>query len=154
VSGAPDPEAAPGNWLSRLPLPLDFLRFLLAGGFAAAVNLLSRFLLTPVIGFEVSVVVAYLIGMVVAYCLFRWFIFASSGRSVLSETLRFVMVNIVALVLVWCVTVILARLLFPAVGFKWHADDVAHLIGVCVPAISSYIGHRKYTFGRADDGPA
>ena len=123
-----------------------FINFLLTGGFAALVNIVCRFLFTPIIGFELSVIVAYVIGMVVAYILFRTLVFGKSDRSVASESYRFVVVNIVALTLVWLVSVGLARGLFPAIGFTWFAEDIAHLIGVCVPAISSYIGHSKYTF--------
>ena len=125
---------------------IKFMRFLLTGGVAALVNVISRYLLTPVVGFEISVVIAYMIGMVVAYILFRKLVFGRSQRSIASESYRFVIVNIVALCLVWIVSVGLARGIFPAVGWTWHAEDIAHLIGVCVPAISSYIGHSKYTF--------
>ena len=126
----------------------DFLRFLLTGAFAALVNLASRYVLTPILGFGASVLVAYVIGMITAYVLFRLLVFGGSDRSIVSEVYRFAIVNIVALGLVWTVSVGLARVLFPAVGYSWHAEDIAHLVGVCIPAISSYIGHAKYTFQR------
>lgn len=122
--------------------------FLMSGGFAALVNIVSRFLLTPSLGFELSVVVAYMIGMVVAYVLFRVVVFGKSGRGVGQESYRFVVVNIVALASVWVVSVVLARVVFPAIGFTSYAEDVAHIIAVCVPAITSYIGHSRYTFRR------
>lgn len=125
-----------------------FLRFLAAGGFAALVNLVSRYILTPLIGFEVSIVVAYLLGMGVAFILFRTLVFSRSGAGVAKETYRFVIVNLVALMLVWTISVTLAGLVFPAVGFIWHAQDIAHFIGACIPAITSYIGHSIYTFRR------
>jgi putative flippase GtrA len=125
---------------------IRFLRFLAAGGFAALVNLVSRYLLTPVIGFEVSIVVAYLLGMVVAFTLFRMLVFDRSGASVAAETYRFVIVNLIAMALVWIISVTLADAVFPATDLRWHAEDVAHFIGTCVPAISSYIGHSMYTF--------
>lgn len=121
-------------------------RFLLLGGFSAGVNLATRFLLTPALGFEAAVPVAYMIGMAVAYTLFRVFVFDASGRSMASEVWRFAVVNIVALFLVWAISVGLARLVFPAIGFTWYAEDVAHLIGVLSPALSSWIGHKRYTF--------
>jgi len=126
----------------------DFLRFLLTGGFAALVNLASRYVLTPSLGFGGSVLVAYFIGMITAYVLFRLLVFGGSDRSLASEVYRFTFVNVVALGLVWIVSVGLARVIFPAIGYAWHAEDVAHLVGVCIPAISSYIGHAKYTFRR------
>jgi putative flippase GtrA len=54
----------------------------------------------------------------------------------------------VALSVVTAVSWMLARIVFPAIGFTSHAEDVAHVIGVCVPAITSYIGHSRYTFRR------
>src|SRR5512134_531407 len=124
----------------------QFLRFVLTGGFAAAVNIVSRYELTLALGFELAVLIAYVIGMVTAYALFRMLVFAPTGRSVASEVYRFVVVNLVALGLVWSVSIFLARILFPAIQFTWHAEDIAHLIGVGVPALSSFIGHKKYTF--------
>lgn len=126
----------------------EIVLFLLTGGLAALVNLVSRYLLNPFIGFVPAVVVAYMIGMVVAYLLFRAVVFGKSGRSVSQETVRFILVNIAAMAAVTAVTVVLARVVFPLIGFVSHAEDVAHLIGVCVPALTSYIGHSRYTFKR------
>jgi putative flippase GtrA len=52
----------------------------------------------------------------------------------------------VAMTLVWIISLTLASAIFPAIGFSWHAEDVAHFIGTCVPAVTSYIGHSIYTF--------
>ena len=93
---------------------LRFVKFLAAGGFAAFVNLLSRYLLTPVLAFKTSIVVAYLLGMAVAFVLFRTFVFGQSGKAVSEETYRFAAVNAVALALVWSISVTLARIVFPA----------------------------------------
>lgn len=127
---------------------LQFLKFLVTGGIAALVNLLSRYALNFVMSFEAAVVVAYLLGMTTAYLLARRFVFDASGRSVASEVRRFVLVNIVALGFVWVISVGLARVVFPAIGMTWHANDIAHLIGVLAPAVTSFIGHRFYTFAR------
>ncbi len=127
----------------RLP-PL--VRFLALGGVAAGVNLLARWALQPLIGFEAAVALAYVFGMVVAYTLFRAFVFGASGRSVASEAWRFTLVNLVSMALVWVISVGLARLAFPTLGFTWFADDIAHFIGVLSPALTSWLGHKKYTF--------
>ncbi len=130
----------------RLP---PIVRFLALGGIAAGVNLVARWLLQPLIGFEVAVAVAYVCGMVVAYNLFRLFVFGASGRSVASEAWRFTIVNLVSMVLVWLISVGLARHVFPGIGFRWFADDIAHFIGVLSPAVTSWIGHKRYTFKAA-----
>jgi putative flippase GtrA len=124
----------------------QFLRFLATGGVAAIVNLASRYALNEMMSFEAAVVVAYLVGMTTAYALARLFVFEKSGRSVASEFKRFIAINLFALLLVWCVSVGLALYAFPAIGFAWHPDDVAHFVGVTSPAIVSYFGHRHYTF--------
>ena len=127
---------------------LQFLKFLVTGGIAALVNLLSRYALNHVMSFEAAVVAAYLLGMATAYLLARRFVFDASGRSMASEVRRFVLVNLVALGFVWVISVGLARVVFPAIGMTWHADDIAHLIGVLAPAVTSYVGHRFSTFAR------
>jgi putative flippase GtrA len=124
----------------------QFLRFLSTGGAAAIVNLLSRYELNKIMSFEAAVALAYLIGMITAYVLARRFVFQASGRSVASEFKRFTIVNVFSLALVWSISIGLAKYLFPVIGFVWHADDIAHFIGVAAPAVVSYFGHRAYTF--------
>jgi putative flippase GtrA len=138
---SPEPARAPAASSVR-----KVFTFLLTGGIAALVNVVSRFLLTPVTGFEASVVLAYLLGMVTAFTLFRIYVFGPSSRSIGSESYRFVVVNLGALALVFAISTCLARLVFPAIGFTWHAEDIAHLIGVAFPALTSYVGHSRYTF--------
>lgn len=134
--------------MARAILAGEFGRFLLTGGVAAGVNVVSRWLLSHVMAYEAAVVAAYLAGMATAYLLTRTFVFARSGRTVADEALRFALVNLVALAQVWVVSVGLARLVFPATGLVWHAEDIAHLIGVAIPAVTSYFGHRHFSFSR------
>ncbi len=124
----------------------EFARFLVTGGIAALVNIGSRYLLNFFMRFEIAVIVAYLFGMGAAYILARTYVFEASGRSVASEFQRFVIVNLFALTLVWSISVAMAKIVFPSIGFTWHADDFAHIIGVLAPAVASYFGHRFYTF--------
>ncbi len=128
----------------------EFLRFLSTGGLAAIVNLLSRHELNKILSFEIAIVLAYLLGMLTAYVLARHLVFQASGRSIVSELKRFAIVNVLSLVLVWSISVALARHLFPAIGFVWHAEDIAHFVGVAAPAVVSYFGHRAYTFASSD----
>lgn len=126
-----------------------FVLFLLAGGAAALVNISSRIALNLLMPYEVAIVVAYLAGMTTAYLLNRHFVFTASGRSVASEYVRFALVNLAAVAQVWVVSVGLARWIFPAVGFAWHSETVAHVIGVAVPVFTSYLGHKHFSFARS-----
>lgn len=128
----------------------EFSRFVLTGGIAAGVNVVARWGLSHVMSYEVAVAVAYLFGMTTAYLLARIFVFELSGRSAGSELFRFAIVNVFALAQVWLVSVGLARLAFPAIGFVWHAETIAHLIGVAVPAVTSYFGHRHFSFAKVE----
>ncbi|MGH8289918.1 MAG: GtrA family protein [Steroidobacteraceae bacterium] len=125
-----------------------FIRFMITGGAAAIVNLVSRWLLNFLISFASAVAVAYLVGMVTAYVLGRLFVFERSGRSVADEFWRFTAVNLFAAAQVWTISVGLGEYVFPASGFRWHPLDVAHLIGVAVPIFTSYLGHRHFSFAR------
>ena len=125
-----------------------FRNFLLVGGIAAVANWGSRFAFQRVMDLNWAVVCAYLIGMTTAYVLSRIFVFEASGRKVADEAARFTFVNMFALGIVWIVTVGLARWAFPAIGFHWHAEAVAHGIGVLSPAVTSYLGHRHFTFAK------
>lgn len=123
-----------------------FVLFVLAGGIAALVNIASRIVLSLAIPYEVAIVLAYLCGMTTAYTLNKLFVFMPSGRSVAHEYVRFATVNLVALAQVWIVSVGLARLVFPAMGFTWYAETIAHVIGVAAPVYTSYLGHKHFSF--------
>ena len=125
----------------------QFARFVVAGGVAAAVNIAARLVLSQVISFEIAVVFAYLVGMATAFVLTRELVFSRSRRSVRSEAFRFAVVNAVALMQVWIVSVALAEWLFPKLGLVWHSELIAHLIGVLSPVALSYVGHKRFTFG-------
>jgi putative flippase GtrA len=120
--------------------------FVLAGAMAAAVNIASRILLNLAMPYEAAIVLAYLCGMTVAYVANRLWVFDPSGRAVAQEYLRFALVNAVAIAQVWLVSVGLARVIFPWIGFVWRGETVAHVIGVAVPIITSYLGHKHFTF--------
>jgi putative flippase GtrA len=123
-----------------------FMRFLAVGVVAALVNILSRVALNYVMSYEVAIVLAYVCGMTTAYVLNKLFVFSPSGRAVHDEYIRFAIINLFAVAQVWIVSVGLAFYIFPSIGFDWHAETVAHIIGVMVPAVTSYFGHRHFSF--------
>jgi putative flippase GtrA len=126
----------------------QFARFVLVGGIAAAVNILSRIIFNLVMSYEVAIVVAYICGMTMAYMLNKLFVFSPSGRSIHDEYLRFTIVNLLAVAQVWIVSVGFAFFVFPAIGFTWHAETIAHVLGVTFPTLTSYYGHKHFSFHR------
>ena len=124
----------------------QFLRFLIAGGIAAAANVLSRILFSRFMGLEAAVVLAYCVGMLVAFVLMRSQVFPPSGAPVSRQVARFVGVNVAALVQTLVITLLLARWALPALGVQRFAEEIAHIVGVCVPVVTSYFGHKHFSF--------
>jgi putative flippase GtrA len=130
----------------RLVLTNQFVRFLLTSCVAAFVNLLARYGLNHEMPYEVAVALAFPLGVVTAYILAKAFVFEASPLPVRSQLARFTVVNLLSLVMVWTFSVGLARIVFPLMGLSWHADDLAHLIGVASPALFAYVAHQRYSF--------
>ncbi len=126
-----------------------FLRFVLAGIAAAVVNVVSRICLGYIFSFNVSVIFSFILGFSAAFFMNRTYVFRSNERRAASQYIRFVFVNLVALAQVWAVSVALLHFVFPRLGFFWHTETVAHVIGVASPVLTSYLGHKHFTFRRA-----
>ena len=147
----------PASLFTRLRRPgtRRFIAFLFTGGLSALINVLSRIGfevllrrqgLGPITSYEIAVVVSYLVAMTCAFLLAKLFVFAGSARALHVEFGRFALVNVAALIQVWLVSVLLARLVFPAIGLTWNADTIAHVIGVLSPVLISYHGHKRFSF--------
>lgn len=124
-----------------------FAGFVVTGGIAALANLVSRWLLSHVVDYPLAVTLAYLVGMTTAYLLARTYVFRPTGGRWQHEFGRFAMVNAVSFLVVLGISVGLADWLLPAIGWRWHAEDVAHLVGVMSPIVLSYYAHKHFSFG-------
>lgn len=124
----------------------EFARFLVAGGLAALANALSRMAFSLALPLEAAVVLAYLVGMATAFLLMRSRVFPPGEGSVRRQAGRFAAVNALALLQTFVVTLLLARWLLPGMGLGSHVEDIAHVIGVAVPIVTSYLGHKHYSF--------
>ena len=125
----------------------QFLKFLVAAGLSVPVNLGSRVLLSRVMPYEAALVASHLCGMLTAFLLIRSFVFARSNRRVSNELARFTVVNLVSLSVTWIVAVGLVRIVFPRVGFDIYPELVAHVAGLGIASLTSFYGHRRYSFG-------
>ncbi len=124
----------------------QFVLFLLTGGFAALVNFGSRIVFNRWMSFSWAVVLAYLTGMVTAFVLAKIFVFRDSRQAMHRSMAFFVLVNALAVLQTWAISVGLAYYLLPAMGVKTFVREIAHAVGVVVPVFSSYIGHKYWTF--------
>lgn len=133
---------------ARTHLSAEFLRFLVAGGVAAVVNMAARWVLDLWLGYSASIVLAYALGMITAFLLNRRFVFQPSGRSVGWELFWFTVVNLLGVAQVWAISIGLGDYALPALGVERWAHDIAHPIGVVSPVFTSFLGHKFVSFGR------
>ncbi|MFG6456934.1 GtrA family protein [Roseateles sp. BYS96W] len=124
----------------------QFLIFMLTGGVAAGGNFGSRILFSQWMGYSAAIVLAYLVGMTMAFILARLFVFKDGSRSLHQSAMYFVLVNAVAVVQTWAVSVGLAHFLLPAMGVTRFVHEIAHAVGVVVPVFTSYLGHKHLSF--------
>ena len=130
-------------------LSKQFVKFLIVGGFAAAVNFVSRILLSEMMSYRWSIIVAYIFGMLTAYFLSKFFVFEKSSRKPVHEFYYFSLVNLLAVCQVWGISVFLAEYIFPKIGFGFYSMEIAHIIGLSVPIFTSFLGHKYWSFKQA-----
>jgi putative flippase GtrA len=124
----------------------QFLMFLLTGGAAAAVNFGSRILYNHWLSFSTSIVLAYITGMITAFVLAKLFVFKQSQQSLHRSAIFFVLVNLVAVLQTWLISMGLATYLLPTLGITQYVHEISHAVGVIVPVFTSYIGHKRWSF--------
>jgi putative flippase GtrA len=126
-----------------------FARYLVAGAVAALANYGSRFLFSRWFSFEVAVTLAFCVGLCSGFVLMRWFAFrgvGSASRSAAQQVPAYVLVNLLALVQTFVVSQLARWLLVPLFDAPASAEALAHALGVAVPVVTSYFGHRLLTF--------
>ncbi len=134
-----------------------FVRFVLIGGFASGVNLVARILIDTVTSYAVAILLAFFVGLTTAFLLNRMFVFKPASQSQWrGEFFRFLLVNLATLAQVFLLSMLFARVIFPATGMDFHPDTIAHGIGLITPVFTSFWAHRHFTFRAASlaDGPA
>jgi len=129
------------NFFSR-----QFLRFIFTGGVAAVVNFSSRFLYDDWVSFSNAVILAYITGMITAFILAKLFVFKDSKQSTSRSALFFILVNIVAVLQTWGISMGLAYYLLPSMGVTFYVKELAHITGIIIPVFTSYIGHKRFSF--------
>ena len=130
-----------GQFISR-----QFFTFLLTGGTAAIVNFGSRIFYSYWLDFSVAIVFAYVTGMITAFVLTKLFVFKESQQSLHHSAIYFALVNLVAVLQTWIISMGLAYYILPAVEVTLFVQEIAHAVGVAAPVFTSYIGHKHWSF--------
>src|SRR5215468_2565786 len=125
---------------------LTLIRFVLAGGAAALVNFGARIALSVQLPYAAAIVFAYCAGMATAFLLNRRFVFRQATTRLHQQVAWFVTVNLLALLQTLAVSLLLAGVVLPRLGWTWHAHELAHAAGIAIPIVTSYFGHKHWTF--------
>jgi putative flippase GtrA len=124
----------------------QFVAFLVTGGAAAGVNFGSRIVYNRWMDFSPAVIFAYITGMITAFILAKIFVFKASTQSMGRSAFFFTLVNIFAVAQTWVISMGLAYYLLPWCGIVYLEKEIAHGVGVLVPAFTSYLGHKYWSF--------
>lgn len=124
----------------------EFLRFLIAGGVAAIVNYATRFVLNEYYDYTISIVIAYLLGMITAFLIMRRNVFPQSESSLGKQAGKFILVNAFALLQTLSVSLVMTYWMLPFLGITTNVKAIGHLFGIIVPVITSYYGHKHFTY--------
>jgi putative flippase GtrA len=124
----------------------QFIKFLVAGGAAAIANFGSRIVLSYWLPYVPSIIIAFCIGLVLAFVLNRAFVFVDASNTLRNQAWWFTLVNLAALIQTLVISVALGKYALPALGIDTYAETIAHGIGVLVPVVTSYLGHKRLTF--------
>ncbi len=135
----------------------QFLRFLVSGGIAAAVNFSARLLYEYGIGlsYSLAIVLAYITGMVTAFLLYKRHVFEPGKHHTAKEAAHFCLVNLLAVAQTLIISILLADHALPALSIEAFRKEIAHAIGIGVPVFTSFLGHKYFTFrGQRIDSPS
>ncbi len=124
----------------------QFLAFLITGGIAALINFGSRIFYNSFVDFSLAIILAYLTGMITAFVLAKKFVFTQSRQKLRHSIIFFTLVNSVALVQTWLISMGLAYYFLPYIKVTSYVPEISHAIGIMVPVFTSYIGHKFLSF--------
>jgi putative flippase GtrA len=131
-------------------LPRQFIRFLVANTFAALVNIITRLLGSLFLLDGWAVVAGFCAGLSTSYILCRRYVFRSNATPpTWAEVLRFVVINLFALLLTWAVYrfTLQGILSFTrSVSPDQWMRTAAHTIGVAAPVFFSFAAQKTFTF--------
>mgnify|MGYP000539474371 CR=1 FL=1 len=124
----------------------EFFSFIFAGGIAALANFLSRIFLNNFFSFSISIFIAYCNAMLIAYFLMKLFVFKSSNTTYFKSSLYFIIINLLAVIQTLIVSLFLANFFLPSLNIQNNIYEIAHAVGIIIPVITSYYGHKFITF--------
>lgn len=124
----------------------QFFRFLVAGGIAAVINFIVGYALAGKLPWHGDIVIGYLAGMITAFFMFERLVFGEHAESRRQSAIAFVGVNLLGLLQTWIIYVLLVNWAFPVFTITFYPGEIARACAIITPTITSFIGHKYFTF--------
>ena len=124
----------------------QFFYFILTGGLAALVNIITRFIFSFFFNFTLSIFLSYLIAMVFAYYLAGRFVFKKSKKPIYSSFALFSLINLLAICQTLLISIITREYLSGKMINFQYINLISHTLGVTTPVFTSFIGHKYFSF--------
>ena len=139
--------------LNKLVDVREFLRFFFSGLTAATANIGTAWLIRPYTSFGISLLVGLAAGFSVSFVLSKWFAFRScSWRKAAAELRRFVVVYALGSSVYWIATFAIRRVLDSSELPTRLGDILSMVGGSALMMLSSYLGHRFFTYHKMTIG--
>lgn len=81
-----------------------------------------------------------------AFLLTKKFVFKASRNPIYVSVLIFTVVNIVAAIQTWAISLCMLYFILPSLNVSTFAPEIAHGLGVVTPVFTSYFGHKYFSF--------
>ena len=124
----------------------QFLKFLIAGGFAAFANIVSRVIFSYFFSYEISIILSFIVGLFFGYLLMRNYVFSFRKNLFFTQIIRFFLINIIALLQTFLITIFFKYLLDFFLENIDIKELIAHTLGVSFPSLTSYFANKHFTF--------
>jgi putative flippase GtrA len=126
--------------------------FVVVGILAGAVNVAARIFFSLFFRYELAVALAFPVALTVGFILNRQYVFEPTGTATtVGQFGKFALVNLVALLQVWLISVGLAKVVFPWLGLFRDGEVIAHIIGVISPVLTSFFAYKYFVFADSSE---
>ena len=124
------------------------VRFLFAGGSAAGLSWVARFLFSTALPYPAAVAAATATGMIFGFVAYRNLVFPDSRRPLIAQLCGFLVVNLIGGAVTVAVAMFTCNHVLLPLGFA-AAAPASHAIGIAAGAVANYLGHKTITFNTA-----
>jgi len=127
----------------------EFLRFLISGSIAAAVNFFSRFFFRLYFSYALSIAFSFSLGTVISFFLNKFFTFRSFGEKSAIQLAKFILIAVTSVILAsFLASVQVALYKFTRINFikEKNLESVVHLTTIGLVTVYNFLAMKYFSF--------